>query len=202
MLQTFKCKRHRSGCGVAMGCYGRSIVPRGAIVTSQFYDRYCSTEYPRTLMGYLLTPWQREFRAITGCQSIDNLLDFNAICCIFISNDSLDATVGWRQSFWYSKNARAFGPRSTFRACGTAKARTRRGKQLFVNSFHLLFQSTILVVLTYMFVLNKRNTLWLRDTVRQTSLGNSAGDPAATDFPCDVCLTVSRNHKVFLLYHG
>ena len=57
-----------------------------------------------------------------------------------------------------------------------------------------------------MYVLDKRNTLWLRDMVRQTSLGKSAAGadlpvgPAADDFPRDVCLTVSRNHKVFLLY--
>ena len=32
MLQTFKRKRHCSGCGVAMGCYGRCIVPDGAVI--------------------------------------------------------------------------------------------------------------------------------------------------------------------------
>ena len=57
-----------------------------------------------------------------------------------------------------------------------------------------------------MYVLDKRNTLWLRDTVRQTfprevsGRGRPAVGPAAADFPRDVCLTVSRNHKVFLLY--
>ena len=50
----------------------------------------------------------------------------------------------------------------------------RRGKQFFVKSFDLLLQSTTIVVLAYMFVLDKRTTLWLRDTVRQTSLGKSA----------------------------
>ena len=39
---------HCSGYGVAMGCYGLSIVTRTAIVTSQWYDRYCFTEYART----------------------------------------------------------------------------------------------------------------------------------------------------------
>ena len=34
---------HCSGCGIAMGCYGLSIVPRTAIATSQWYDRYCFT---------------------------------------------------------------------------------------------------------------------------------------------------------------
>ena len=32
---------HCFGCGVAMGCYGLSIVPRTIIVMSQLYDRYC-----------------------------------------------------------------------------------------------------------------------------------------------------------------
>ena len=39
---------HCSGYGVAMGCYRLCIVPRTAIVTSQWYDRYCFTEYART----------------------------------------------------------------------------------------------------------------------------------------------------------
>ena len=57
-------------------------------------------------------------------------------------------------------------------------------------------------LVNYIFVLDKRNTAWLRDTVRQTSLGKSAAGaaavrPAAADFPRDVCLTVSRNHAVF-----
>ena len=30
--------------------------------------------------------------------------------------------------------------------------------------------------------------------------GRPVVGPAAADFPRDVCLTVSRNHKVFLLY--
>ena len=42
----------------------------------------------------------------------------------------------------------------------------RKGKQFFVKSFDLLFPSATIVVLTYMFVLDKRNTLWLRDTIR------------------------------------
>ena len=56
-----------------------------------------------------------------------------------------------------------------------------------------------------MYVLDKRNTLWLCDTVRQTSFGKSAAvadrrSSLAVDFLRDVCLAVLRNHKVFLLY--
>ena len=64
---------HCSGCGVAMGCYRLCIVPRTAIVTSQWYDRYCFTEYARTWARHPTTPWQREYTAITDCQSIDSL---------------------------------------------------------------------------------------------------------------------------------
>ena len=39
--------------------------------------------------------------------------------------------------------------------------------------------------------------MWLRDTVHQTSRGWS--DRPAADHPRDVCLYVSRNHRVFLL---
>ena len=64
---------HCSGYGVAMGCYRLCIVPRTAIVTSQWYDRYCFTEYARTWARHPTTPWQRECTAITDCQSIDSL---------------------------------------------------------------------------------------------------------------------------------
>ena len=64
---------HCSGYGVAMGCYRLCIVLRTAIVTSQWYDRYCFTEYARTWAKHPTTPWQRECTAITDCQSIDYL---------------------------------------------------------------------------------------------------------------------------------
>ena len=52
---------HCSGYGVAMGCYRLCIVPRTAIVTSQWYDRYCFMEYARTWAKHPTTPWQREW---------------------------------------------------------------------------------------------------------------------------------------------
>ena len=64
---------HCSGCGVAMGCYGPSIVPRPAIVTSQWYDRNCFTGFARTWATHPTTPWQRECTAITDFHSIDSL---------------------------------------------------------------------------------------------------------------------------------
>ena len=64
---------HCSGYGVAMGCYRLCIVPRTALMTSQWYDRYCYTEYARTWARHPTTPWQRECTAITDCQSTDSL---------------------------------------------------------------------------------------------------------------------------------
>ena len=49
-----------------------------------------------------------------------------------------------------------------------------RGKQFFVKSFDLSFQRGSIAVLTDIFVMDKRNTVWLRDTVMQTSRGKSA----------------------------
>ena len=63
---------HCSGYGVAMGCYKLFIVPRTAIVTSRWYDRYCFTGYARTWARHPTTPWQRECTVIA---SIDSLLD-------------------------------------------------------------------------------------------------------------------------------
>ena len=44
-----------------------------AMVTSQWYDRYCFAEYVRTWARHPTTPWQRECTAITDFQSIDSL---------------------------------------------------------------------------------------------------------------------------------
>ena len=85
----FKHKSHCSGCGVAMGCYGHFIVSEADIMTSQCYGCYCFTAYAQTWAGHLSTPWQHEFTEIMCCQSINNLLDFNAICCIFLLNNSI-----------------------------------------------------------------------------------------------------------------
>ena len=64
---------HCSGYGVAMGCYRLCIVPRTALMTPQWYDRYCYTEYARTWARHPTTHWQRECTAITDCQSTDSL---------------------------------------------------------------------------------------------------------------------------------
>ena len=96
-------------------------------------------------------------------------------------------------------NARAFGPRTLYRVGGFAGTSCGAWvSHIMVNYWIYDFQA-ILLLCYYIFVLDRRNTVWLCDTVRQTSLGKSAPCPAAADFPRDVCLTVSRNHAVFLL---
>ena len=68
---------HCSVYGVAMGCYGLFIVPRTAIVTSQWYDRYCFTGYART--------WARHPTTRMHGDYIDRFfVEFNAICYIFL----------------------------------------------------------------------------------------------------------------------
>ena len=96
----------------------------------------------------------------------------------------LDAAVGWGQSLWYSKKALGHPIEPVARLT----RHVRRGKQFVVKLFNLLFQSAT-IVLIYLFKLDKRNTLWLRNMVRQTSLWEVSGwrrfavGLAATDFP-------------------
>ena len=81
---------HWSGYGVAMGCYGLFIVPRTAIVTSQWYDRYCFMEYARmwarqATTHQLTTRMHGDYRL-----SIDRFfVGFNAICYTFLWNNPI-----------------------------------------------------------------------------------------------------------------
>ena len=69
--------------------------------------------------------------------------------CIYIYS-TLDAIVGWvESSLWYSMNARAFGPQTPYQAVGSAGVAMRTGKQLFVKSYDLSFQSITVVISTY-----------------------------------------------------
>ena len=62
---------------------------------------------------------------------------------------------------------------------------THRSKQFFVESFdYLLFQSATIVALAYMFLLDKNNTLCLRDTTVTEPQGNK---PYAVLFIC-ICV--------------
>ena len=112
-----------SGHDVTMGCYGLFIVTRTAIVTSQWYDRYCFMEYVRTWPRHPATPWQRECTAITDCLSTNSLLDSIGFVTHFweinphILRDAIAVLV---QSLCYSINARAFGPWTPYRVSGLA----------------------------------------------------------------------------------
>ena len=64
--------------------------------------------------------------AIVNHQSFNHLLDFKVICCILLWNNSIymighNCTIArWLESLWYSINARAFCPRTPYRAVGWA----------------------------------------------------------------------------------
>ena len=114
---------HYSGCGIAIGCYGLFIVTRTAIVTSQWYDRYCFMEYARTWARHPTTPWQCECTAIADRQSIDSLLDSMRFVTHFweITPYILrGAIVVWAQSRCYSINTQVFGPWTPYPVGGLA----------------------------------------------------------------------------------
>ena len=141
--------------------------------------RYCDVTIIRPLLFHGMRTDLRGSpgAAIVDCQSIYYLLDFKRICFIFPWNNStydLDATVGWLESLGYSINARAFGPLTPYLAVGFAGVTmcTRVNNYLWNHVFCHFKASLFLFQL--MFVLDKRNTLCLRDKVRQTSLGKSA----------------------------
>ena len=67
---------HCSGYGIAMGCYGLFILPKTAIVTSQWYDRCCFTGYARTWARHPTMPWQRKCTAITSIASLLDSMQF------------------------------------------------------------------------------------------------------------------------------
>ena len=132
--------------------------------------------------------------------SIDRFfVGFNAICSTFLRNNPIcfeGRNCRLSSVLGYSINARAIGPRTPYRVGGLAGDFTSAWvSHSLVNHFGFKISKLHVCCVNYIFVLDKRNTAWLRDTVRQTSLGKSA----AADFPRDVCLTVSRNHAVFLL---
>ena len=99
--------------------------------------------------------------------------------------------VGLVHSLGYSINAQAFGPRHLDLVAWLATS-CARGWAILWWIIGFMISMLHCCCVNYMFVLDKRNTAWLRDTVSQTSEGSQR--------PQDVCLTVSRNHAVFLLY--
>ena len=120
-----------------MGCYGLFIVTRTAIVTSQWYDRYCFTEYART--------------------SIDRFfVGFNAICYAFLRNNPIYIE-GRNCSF--STVPVLFNKCSGLRPSETLSSwwlgwrrHVRVGKPFFVKSLDLYFRSfTIVSFIIYLY---------------------------------------------------
>ena len=170
------------------------IVTRTAIVTSQWYDHYCFTEYVRTWARHPTTPSQCECTAITDRQSIESLLDSMRFVTHFweITPYILrGAIVVLVQYQCYSINARAFGPRTPYWVgCLAGDVMHAWASHSLVNHWIYIFEASLL-----------STRYGQADVPREVSgRGGPAVRPTAADFPRDVCLTVSRNHAVFLFY--
>ena len=78
---------HCSGYGVAMGCYGLSIIQRTAIVTSQWYDHYYFTENARIWARHSTTPCNANVRRLHTVNIYFFSVGFNSICYTFLRNN-------------------------------------------------------------------------------------------------------------------
>ena len=111
--------------------------------------RYCDVTIIRPLLFHGMRTDLRGSpgAAIVDCQSIYYLLDFKRICFIFPWNNSTYDL----ESLGYSINARAFGPlMHTSSSCWLGwPHHVHTGKQLFVKSYILSFQSIIIFISTY-----------------------------------------------------
>ena len=140
---------HCSAYGVAMGCYRFFIVTRSPIVTSQWYDRYCFTEYAQTWARLPTTPWQHECTVITeSIESIDSLFDSMWFVTHFWETTPYilrEAIVVLVQSQCYSINAQAFGPWAPYRVGGLAGDVMRAWvSHSLVNNWNYNFKASLL----------------------------------------------------------
>ena len=171
---------HCSGYGVAMGCYGLFFVTRTAIVTSQWYDRNCFTEYARTWARHQTTPWQRECTAITDRQFF---FGFNVICYAFLRNNPIyieGRNCGFSTVPVLFNKCAGLWPSDTLSSWWLGwRCHARAGKPFFGTNIGFMLSKLHYCLVNYIFVLDKRNTPWLRDTVRQTSHWKSAAGASA-----------------------
>ena len=104
---------------------------------------------------------------------------------------------------WVFNKCSGLRPSDTLSSCWLDWRRhARTGKQLFVKSYDLPFQSVTVFILAYVCLYWIKGIFWgyaIRSGRHPSGSQRPAVGPAATDFPRDVCLTVSRNHKVLLL---
>ena len=177
-------------------------------------DRYCDVTmiWPLLFHGIRADVSETPNNALTTRMHVDNRLSiarffagFNAICYTFLRNNAIYIEErNCRLSTVPGLFNKCSGPRTPYRVDGLAEGVMRAwASHSLVNHWNYNFKAYV----NYMCVLDKRNTAWLRETVRQTSRGKSvaagpAVRPAVADFPRDVCLTVSRNHAVFLLFRS
>ena len=144
---------------------------------------------------------------------IENIRDFDAI--FFITKYGINP-YSYSGFLWatcsplgYWIKGRAFGHRTSLDRRRHLAWQLGDVIQVWLNSsppksLYFSFQSTVSAII---FIQHLKCTYWIKGILcgyvirsgRHPSVG-----PTAADFPRDVCLTVSRNHKVFLLYryHG
>ena len=95
--------------------------------------------------------------------------------CIYVyiegRNCRLSTVTGLFNKAW----AFAFGPRTPLSSWWLGwRHHARVGKPVFGKSFRFIISKLHYCYVSYNFVPDKRNTAWLRDTVRQTFRGKSA----------------------------
>ena len=110
----------------------------------------------------------------------------------------MDAIIGWVESLGYSINNWAFGPPTILSSRWLTAGTAMHARVICQIIWFIIAKCHCCYFSSCLFVLDKRNTLWLCDMVRQTSLRKSAA--GAADFPQDVYLTVARNHTQFKAY--
>ena len=121
--------------------------------------------------------YQREFTAITGCQSIDNMLDINVICYIFLLNNSeyiIRRNCRVQAVFVVLNKCTSLGPSVTLPSRWHDWRAMRTGVNNYLLNRLIYYLNHHCCCFNLYVLLDKRNILWLRDMVRQTSLGKSA----------------------------
>ena len=156
--------------------------------------RYCDVKMIRPLLfhGIRADLSGSPGALITDRQSISYLLDLKAIRCMLPWNNyiQLDAIVGW------VNKCSGRRPSDTLLSWWLGWHRhARTCKQLFVKSYDLWFQS-VTVILTYVCL------YWIKGTLCDYAIrsGRHPSGRQRLGPTCgrDVCLTLSRDHKVFL----
>ena len=132
--------------------------------------RYCNVTMIRPLLlhGICVDLSGSPSVAIVDCQSICYLLDLKVICCLFPWNNSIYICRIWgdcRSGIVLGLFNKCSGlqPSDTIWSCWLGRCRhAHTGKQLFVKSYHLSFQSVTVVISTYVCLYWIKGILWGR----------------------------------------